>query len=76
MRVCRADYADPVHAAALVDLLDVCARDPAGGDHPSVISPKTTSSKRLAAGPQARRPAGLQRDCVHRCAGCWSHQLY
>ena len=30
-RLVRADYANPVHAAALVDLLDHYARDPAGG---------------------------------------------
>lgn len=31
IRVCRADYADPVHADALVSLLDAYARDPMGG---------------------------------------------
>lgn len=34
IRVCRADYADPVHADALVSLLDVYARDPMGGAEP------------------------------------------
>lgn len=29
--IVRADYADPAHAAALIDLLDHYARDPAGG---------------------------------------------
>ncbi|MFN7088013.1 MAG: GNAT family N-acetyltransferase [Burkholderiales bacterium] len=32
--IVRADYADPAHAAALVDLLDHYARDPAGGGAP------------------------------------------
>ncbi len=31
--VVRADYRDPAHASALVDLLDAYARDPAGGGH-------------------------------------------
>lgn len=31
IRICRADYANPHHAAALVALLDVYARDPMGG---------------------------------------------
>ncbi len=34
MHVFRADYANPVHAAALVRLLDAYARDPMGGAHP------------------------------------------
>ena len=31
IRICRADYAKPGHAAALVSLLDAYARDPMGG---------------------------------------------
>jgi ribosomal protein S18 acetylase RimI-like enzyme len=31
VHVCRADYANPVHASALVNLLDAYARDPMGG---------------------------------------------
>jgi ribosomal protein S18 acetylase RimI-like enzyme len=31
IRVCRADYAKPGHAAALVSMLDAYARDPMGG---------------------------------------------
>ena len=34
VRVCRADYANPLHAQALVNLLDAYARDPAGGGEP------------------------------------------
>jgi len=34
IEVVRARYADPAHAAALVDLLDHYARDPAGGGEP------------------------------------------
>ena len=32
--IVRANYADPAHAAALIDLLDHYARDPAGGGKP------------------------------------------
>jgi len=32
--IVRARYGDPIHAAALVDLLDAYARDPAGGGAP------------------------------------------
>jgi ribosomal protein S18 acetylase RimI-like enzyme len=31
INIVRVDYADPAHAAALIDLLDSYARDPAGG---------------------------------------------
>ncbi len=34
VRVLRADYANPVHAAHLVALLDAYAQDPMGGGHP------------------------------------------
>ena len=34
LRLCRADYSKPVHAKAVVDLLDSYARDPSGGAEP------------------------------------------
>lgn len=34
LSIVRADYADPVHARALIDMLDAYARDPAGGGTP------------------------------------------
>ena len=34
LSVCRADYANPVHASALVDLLDAYAQDLMGGGEP------------------------------------------
>ena len=34
IEIARVRYDDPVHAAALVDLLDAYARDPAGGGEP------------------------------------------
>lgn len=51
--VCRADYADPGHAAAIVALLDAYAVDPAGGGE--ALSPFTRDNlvPALAARPQA-----------------------
>ena len=34
LRLCRADYSNPIHASALVGLLDAYAQDPAGGAEP------------------------------------------
>jgi len=53
LRVCRADYADPVHAGAIVQLLDSYAQDPAGGGKPLSDFVKTHLVKELAARPQA-----------------------
>jgi ribosomal protein S18 acetylase RimI-like enzyme len=53
LQVFRADYADLVHAAALIDLLDVYSRDPAGGGHPLSDFSKANLVKELAARPQA-----------------------
>jgi len=53
LNVLRADYADPAHATALVELLDAYARDPFGGGH--ALEPYTRSNlvSCLAARPQA-----------------------
>ncbi len=53
VRVVRADYANPVHAQAVVDLLDAYARDPMGGAHPLSDFAKSHLVKALAARPQA-----------------------
>jgi len=53
MNIVRADYADPVHAQALVDLLDAYARDPAGGGHALAASTRDNLVRCLAALPQA-----------------------
>ena len=53
LRVCRADYANRIHASALVLLLDAYARDPAGGGTPLSEFAKTHLVKALAARPQA-----------------------
>lgn len=34
LRLCRADYTNPTHTHALVDLLDAYAQDPTGGGEP------------------------------------------
>ena len=34
VRLCRADYNNPIHTQALLDLLDSYARDPSGGAEP------------------------------------------
>jgi GNAT superfamily N-acetyltransferase len=48
-----ADYGNPAHAAALVALLDVYARDPAGGNTPLAPEVKQGLPAALAARPQA-----------------------
>ncbi len=53
VRVCRADYADPVHAEALVSLLDAYARDPMGGGEALSEFAKAHLVASLAARPQA-----------------------
>lgn len=47
----RADYADPVHAAALIELLDHYARDPAGGGAPLSDFARAHLVRQLAARP-------------------------
>ena len=51
--VCLANYADPIHAQAVVDLLDAYAKDPAGGGTALSAFTKTYLVKELAARPQA-----------------------
>jgi len=51
--VCRADYANPVHGAALVHVLDAYAQDPMGGAHPLSDFAKANLVASLAARPQA-----------------------
>jgi ribosomal protein S18 acetylase RimI-like enzyme len=53
IRVVRADYANPIHAAALVMLLDAYASDPMGGGEPLSDFAKTNLVPSLAARPQA-----------------------
>jgi ribosomal protein S18 acetylase RimI-like enzyme len=51
--VCRADYANPVHASALVNLLDAYALDPMGGGAPLSDFAKANLVAELAKRPQA-----------------------
>ncbi|CAM8632433.1 WecD Histone acetyltransferase HPA2 and related acetyltransferases [Comamonadaceae bacterium] len=53
IRVMQADYANPVHAAALVMLLDAYASDPMGGGEPLSDFAKAHLVPSLAARPQA-----------------------
>jgi len=52
-QVCRANYADPTHAAALVRLLDAYAGDLMGGGEPLSEFAKINLVPSLAARPQA-----------------------
>lgn len=53
VRVCRADYANPAHARALVAMLDAYARDPMGGGEGLSEFAKTNLVTSLANRPQA-----------------------
>jgi len=53
LRVVPADYTNPVHGAALVELLDAYARDPMGGAHPLSDFARANLVASLAARPQA-----------------------
>ncbi|WP_420130752.1 GNAT family N-acetyltransferase [Rhodoferax ferrireducens] len=52
-RICRADYANPDHADALLSLLDAYARDPMGGGQPLSEYALANLIPALAARPQA-----------------------
>ena len=53
LHIVRADYANPVHAAALVQLLDAYAQDPTGGGHALSDFAKAHLVAALAQRPQA-----------------------
>ena len=53
INVCRADYGNPAHAAALVLLLDAYAQDPMGGEHGLSEFAKSNLVNSLATRPQA-----------------------
>lgn len=53
LRVVRANYQDPYHAAAVVALLDAYASDPAGGGEPLSADAKARLVPELARRPQA-----------------------
>ena len=62
LRICRADYRNPVHADALVRLLDAYAQDPAGGGKALGKFAKTNLVRELAARPQAFSVLALSGD--------------
>lgn len=53
LQILRADYHNPVHGAALVQVLDAYARDPMGGNHPLSDFAKDNLVAALATRPQA-----------------------
>ncbi len=53
LRVCRADYADPAHADAVLSLLDAYARDPMGCGQPLSAFARANLVAALAVRPQA-----------------------
>lgn len=53
LRISQADYNNPVHAGALVQLLDAYAQDPAGGGTPLSDFAKANVVQELAKRPQA-----------------------
>lgn len=60
--VCRADYGNPVHGAALVMLLDAYAQDPMGGGHPLNEFARANLVPALAARPQAYSVLAFEAD--------------
>lgn len=53
LSVCRANYANPLHARALIDLLDAYAQGPMGGGEPLSDFAKTNLVASLSDRPQA-----------------------
>jgi ribosomal protein S18 acetylase RimI-like enzyme len=53
LSICRADYGNPVHAAAVVSMLDAYASDPMGGGEPLIAYARMNLVSSLAARPQA-----------------------
>ena len=62
IRICRVDYADPLHARALVGLLDAYAHDPMGGGKGLSDYAKTHVVAGLASRPQAFSVLGFAQD--------------
>ncbi|RYF32545.1 MAG: GNAT family N-acetyltransferase [Comamonadaceae bacterium] len=65
-----ADYRDPVHAAAVVGLLDAYATDPAGGGTPLDAEVKQSLPAALAARPQAYSVLALDGDTPVGLVNC------
>jgi len=67
--ICRVDYADPVHASALVALLDAYAQDPMGGGAGLSDYAKTHVIVGLASRPQAFSVLAFAQDASHTPVG-------
>ena len=68
--VCRADYGNPKHAAALVMLLDAYAQDPMGGGHGLSAFAKSNLVGSLAARPQAYSVLAFEGDTPVGLVNC------
>jgi GNAT superfamily N-acetyltransferase len=69
IRISRVDYADPVHAQALVALLDAYAQDPMGGGAGLSGYAKTHVVPGLASRPQAFSVIALAQDAAQTPVG-------
>ena len=63
LRICRANYTDPAHACALVELLDAYARDPMGGGEALSEFARAHLVPALAARPQAFSVLAFSEGC-------------
>ncbi len=70
LRVCRADYASPSHAAAIVQLLDAYAQDPMGGGHALSDFAKANLVASLAQRPQAYSVLAFDGDTAIGLVNC------
>ena len=70
LRVVQADYADPVHGQALLDVLDAYARDPAGGGQPLSEFARAHLLAELAARPTAFSVLAFDGDLPVGLANC------
>ena len=70
LRVLQADYADPVHGQALLELLDAYARDPAGGGQPLSEFARANLLAELAARPMAFSVLAFDGDLPVGLANC------
>jgi ribosomal protein S18 acetylase RimI-like enzyme len=70
IRIIQADYGNPVHAAALVQMLDAYARDPMGGGEPLSDFAKAYLAEALAARPQAFSLLAYEGDAPVGLANC------
>jgi ribosomal protein S18 acetylase RimI-like enzyme len=70
VHVCRADYANPSHGAALVTLLDAYAQDPMGGGHALSDFAKANLVAALAARSQAYTVLAFEGDVPVGLVNC------